>query len=129
MNTYDPQKAARVWQRVQSREKLEMPSLEQANLRPLILMAQENGVAYQNLSRQMSGAAGEKARRLWMENQRCLACMKGICRARGEKVKVPQLTAEKESAQRSLMKCYHRERKLSRFHPEYPRKNWYLHSF
>ena len=112
MENLDKELQNRVWQRVQSREKLEMPSLEQANLRPLILMAQENGVAYQNLSRQLSGTAGEKARRLWMENQRCIACMKGICRARGEKVKVPQLTAEKESAQRSLMKCYHRERKL-----------------
>ena len=112
MEKLDKELQNRVWQRVQSREKLEMPSLEQTNLRPLILTAQENVAAYQNLSRQIPGKDGEKARRLWQESQKCIACMKGICRARGEQVKVPQLRAEKEPVKRALMKCYHRERKL-----------------
>ena len=112
MEKLDKELQARVWQRVQSREKLEMPPLGQENLRPLILAAQENAVAYQNLSRQFQGKDGEKLRRLQQESQKCIACMKGICRVRGEQVKVPQLNWEKEPAKRALMKCYHRERKL-----------------
>ena len=112
MEKLDKELQQRVWQRVQNREKLEMPALEQENLRPLILSVQENVVAYQNLSRQFQGKDGEKLRRLQQESQKCIACMKGICRVRGEQVKVPQLNWEKEPAKRVLMKCYHRERKL-----------------
>ena len=112
MERLDKELQQRVWQRVQNREKVELPPLEQENLRPLMLAVQENGAAYQNLSRQLPGKEGEKARKLWQESQRCLTCLKGICRARGEGMKIPQLTAEKEPLQRSLMKCYHRERNL-----------------
>ena len=112
MERLDKELQQRVWQRVQSREKTDLPLLEQENLRPLLLALQENGAAYQNLSRQLPGKEGEKARKLWQESQRCLACLKGICRIRGESVKLPQLPVQKEQVQRSLMKCYHRERNL-----------------
>lgn len=112
MDKLDKDLQNRVWQRVQSREKVEMPPLRQENLRPLILTAQENALAYQNLSRQFQGKDGEKLRRLRQESQKCIACMKGICCARGEQAKVPQLNWEKEPAKRSLMKCCHRERRL-----------------
>lgn len=112
MEKLDRELQSRVWQRVQSRERLEMPALGQENLKPLILTAQENYQTYQTLSRQMQGKDGEKLRRLQQESQKCIACMKGICRVRGEQVKVPQLTVEKEPPKRALMKCYHRERKL-----------------
>ena len=37
---------------------------------------------------------------------------KGICRIRGEQVKVPQLQPAREPAKRMLEKCCHRERRL-----------------
>jgi len=112
MEKLDKELQSRVWQRVQNREKLEMPLLGQENLKPLILAVQENRQVYQNLSRQMPGKEGEKLRRLQQENQKCISCMKGICGVRGEAVQVPQLNVGKEPPKRTLMKCYHRERKL-----------------
>ena len=112
MERLDKDLQQRVWQRVQNREKVEMPLLEQENLRPLMLAIQENGAAYHNLSRLLPGNYGEKARKLWQESQRCMTCLKGVCKARGENIKIPQLPAEKEPVQRSLRKCFHRERNL-----------------
>lgn len=112
MEELDRDLQRRVWQRVQSREKIEMPQLRQDNLKPMILTAQENSVAYQNLSRQMTGKDSEKLKRLYQESQKCIACMKGICRLRGEQVKVPKLNSQKEPNRRALEKCYHRERRL-----------------
>lgn len=112
MEKLDKDLQNRVWQRVQSREKLEMPPLGQENLRPLILSLQENRQVYQNLSHQMPGKDGERIRRLQQECQKCITCMKGICCIRGEPVQVPQLNMGKEQPKRALMKCYHRERRL-----------------
>lgn len=112
MEKLDKELQNRVWQRVQSREKLEMPQLGQENLKPQIMALQENHQAYHYLSRQMAAKDGEKIRRLQQETQKCIACLKGICFARGEPVQVPQLNIGKEPAKRVLMKCYHRERKL-----------------
>ena len=112
MEKLDKELQTRVWQRVQSREKLEMPQLGQENLKPQILALQENHQTYHYLSRHMPAKDGEKLRRLQQETQRCIACMKGICYARGEPVQVPQLNIGKEPAKRTLMKCYHRERKI-----------------
>ena len=60
----------------------------------------------------MQGKSAEKMRRLHQESQRCIACIKGICRLRGEPVKAPRLTAPKEPPRRTLEKCYRRERQL-----------------
>ena len=112
MEKLDKELQSRVWQRVQSRDKMEMPTLGQENLKPLILTAQENLTAYQQLGRQIQGKNGEKIGKLRQETNRAIACMKGICRLRGEPVKNPPLPAEKEPANRALMKCYRRERSL-----------------
>lgn len=112
MDGMDRDLQKRVWERVQSRETAEMPQLKRDNLKALMYPAQENSAVYQSLSRQMSGRDGEKLRRLHQEEQKCIACIKGMCRLRGEQVKVPQLTAPKEPARRALEKCYHREKKL-----------------
>ena len=74
MEKLDKDLQNRVWQRVQSREKLEMPPLGQENLRPLILTVQENRQVYQNLSHQMPGKDGERIRRLQQECQKCITC-------------------------------------------------------
>ena len=112
MENLDKELQTRVWQRVQSREKLEMPPLAQENLKPMLLAVQENRQVYQNLSHQIPGKDAERLRRLQQESQKCIFCMKGICCARGETVQVPQLNVGKEQPKRALMKCYHRERKL-----------------
>ncbi len=112
MEKLDKELQTKVWQRVQSRDKLEMPQLGQENLKPLLLEARENQLVYQNLVHQVAGKDGEKLRRLQQENQKCVACLKGICGIRGEPVQAPQLNPGKEPPRRALMKCYHRERKL-----------------
>ena len=113
MEKLDKDLQSRVWQRVQSREKMEMPQLGQENLRPMILEIRENQLAYQNLGHQMAGKDGEKLRRLQQESQKSLACLKGICAVRGEPVQIPQWNPGKEPVKRALMKCCHRERKLT----------------
>lgn len=113
MDELDRDLQKRVWQRVQYREKVEMPPLGKDNLRPWMTMAQENAAAYQSLHRQFSGKEAEQLRRLQQESQRCIACMKGICRLRGEKVKQGNFQAPKEPPGRALEKCYHRERRFS----------------
>ena len=112
MENLDADLQRRVWQRVQNREKVEMPPLTRGNLRPGALVALENGAVYQNLSRRLPGREGEKLRKLWLDAENTVACVKGLGRLQGEPLKLPQLTPEKESAQRALMKCCHRERKL-----------------
>lgn len=112
MEQLDQELQKRVWERVQGREKADMPPLRQDNLKPWMMTAQENAAAYQQLARQMTGKHAEQLKKLEQETQKCIACMRGICRLRGEKVKVPALTAPKEPAQRTLEKCYHRERRL-----------------
>ncbi len=108
----DREMQKRVWERVQSREPVQMPQLKRDSVKPLLYPAQENSSVYQSLSRQLQGKSGEKLRRLHQEAQTCIACIKGMCRLRGEPVKIPQLTAPKEPARRALEKCYHREKQL-----------------
>ena len=108
----DRETQRRVWERVQRREPVQMPDLKRENPKQLLYPMQENSGAYQNLSRQLPGKSGEKLRRLHQEQQSAIACVKGICRLRGEQVKVPNLTAPKEPPRRALEKCYHREMQL-----------------
>lgn len=112
MEKLDKELQNRVWQRVQQRQLPDMPTLGRENLKPLILAAQENSQAYQDVSRRLPGEDSQKLRRLRKETQGAIACMKGICHVLGEPVKVPQLTPEKEPVKRTLMKCCHRERRL-----------------
>ena len=113
MEKLDKDLQSRVWQRVQSREKMEMPRLGQENVRPLILEIRENQLAYQHLGRQMAGRDGERLRRLQQESQKSLTCLKGIGTVRGETIQIPQWNPGKEPVKRTLMKCGHRERKLA----------------
>lgn len=125
MENLDKELQHRVWQRVQNRAVPDMPPLGKENLKPLLLMLQENSQAYQHLAGRMPGADGEKLRQLRQESQRCIRCVQGICRMAGETVQVPQLNPEKEPVKRALMKCCRRERELwTAFaqradHPEY----------
>lgn len=73
MNTIDPQKAARVWQRVQGTDRLNDREL-------LTMIAREwtDGATYLQLSRQFQGSQSAKLRRLYEEEQAHTACLKGI---------------------------------------------------
>jgi hypothetical protein len=108
----DREMQRRVWDRVQGREPVQMPSLKPGSLKPLLYPAQENSAVYQSLSHRLQGKDGEKCRRLHQESQKWIACIKGMCRLQGEAIKVPQLTAPKEPTRRALEKCYHREKHL-----------------
>lgn len=110
MEELDRELQKRVWQRVQNREEPVLPAED--NLKALILTAQENAVAYQRLARQVSQKDRERLLRLHRESKQCIACLRGICRLRGEQVKEPRLPGTKEQPHRALEKCYHRERKL-----------------
>ena len=108
MERMDAQLQRRVWERVLGTA--EQP--RQENWKGLLYPAQENALVYQNLSAQSGQHHGEKLRRLQQEQRRCIACIKGICRLRGEKVKTPVVQIPKEPARRALEKCYHREKRV-----------------
>ena len=112
MEELDRDLQRRVWDRVQSRQDTQMPPLKQENVKAFLLPVQENSAVYQQLGRQMPGKDGEKIRRLHQESQRCIACIKGICRLQGEQVKLKPLLPPKEPARRLLERCYHREKRL-----------------
>lgn len=110
MEKLDRELQKRVWDRVQSREVLPPPVGD--NLKALILLAQENAVAYQRIGRQMHPRSRERVLRMHRESRQCIACMKGISRLRGEAVQEPRLPVVAEPVCRSLEKCYRRERQL-----------------
>jgi len=100
----------RVWQRVQGRNS--MPPLGKITCKSWMLCAQENAAAYQSLSQTVQGREGEQLKRMYQESLKCIACMKGICRLRGEKVVLGPLPQEKETKRKQLERCYRREHQL-----------------
>lgn len=73
MNTIDPQKAARVWQRVQG--------TAQPSDRELLTMISEewtNAATFLQLSRQFQGRDSAALRKLYEQEQAHTACLKGI---------------------------------------------------
>ena len=73
MNTIDPQKASRVWQRVQS---VNQPS--DRELLTMIAREWTDGATYLQLSRQFQGKESAKLRRLYEEELAHTACLKGM---------------------------------------------------
>ena len=73
MNTIDPQKAARVWQRVQGATR---PS--DRELLTMIAREWTDAATYLQLSRQFQGKDSANLRRLYDEEQAHTACLKGI---------------------------------------------------
>lgn len=120
MNTYDPEMASRVWQRVQS-GKNEMPELpREDNLAALILAEGESAAALQQLARQMPKAATE-LQRLAREAQAHGACLRGMYTLMNDRipaVRVPPVV--REAPLIALRKCYGR---LIRLLGEYERRS------
>ena len=73
MNTIDPQKASRVWQRVQG---VNQPS--DRELLTMIAREWTDAATYLQLTRQFTGKDSTKLRRLYEEEQAHTACLKGI---------------------------------------------------
>lgn len=107
MNTYDPQKAARVWQRVQGQQ--EAPRRED-NLQEMIMEERHTAAIYLQLTRQLPGKEASVLQRLHREEQTHAACLRGIFTLiTGEAPIVPTPPVAKEAPELTLRKCYGRE--------------------
>lgn len=107
MEAYDPEKAARVWQRVLGDSP---PTPKYQGLLPLIMEEQTDAATYLALSRRFQGKPSAQLRRMAEEEQSHAACLQGLCRlTEGTRpaVKTPPLTQEATEA--LLRRCCGRE--------------------
>lgn len=74
MQTIDPQKAQRVWERVRG----ESPAPPEAVLTEMIANAWTDAVVYMQLSRRFRGKDNAILRKMYDEQQAHTACLKGI---------------------------------------------------
>lgn len=110
MEKFDPEKAARVWERVQSRQ---MPELAREDPAVLIREAAALARMYRALAKQIPGADGERLGRMSGECRRCADCLRGIGIIRGGKLGAPQGEDDgRRQSRRLLESCCHRERDL-----------------
>lgn len=121
METLDPQKAARVWQRVHPEN-----SAQEQGLLSLIAQEWADATTYLQLSRKLSGRAATLLRSLFEQEQTHVACLKGIYTLTvGSHPKVAALPLPQESLEATLRRCYGREMQcLAQYeqrstHPEY----------
>ena len=113
METFDPEKAARVWQRVQGKE---APSWEEKathysqGLSPLIAGELEDGEAYLTLSRRFRGKQALILQKIAQQEQSHAACLQGIGALTGEKKPLAGTAAFRpEGTEALLRRCYGRE--------------------
>lgn len=107
MESYDPVKAAQVWQRVRGGQPAE-PVRE--TLLPLIAEEMADATIYLALSRQLTGRESEVLRRLFEEEQSHAACLKGIYTlTTGNRPVIRNTPPAREPPELTLRKCYGRE--------------------
>lgn len=106
MNTFDQQKAARVWQRVQ--ETKPAPKTDRLdNLQELIMNEWAAAATYQQLSRQVQPKDAAVLQRLSREEHSHGACLRGMYNLiTGEKCEVHSPQLQKEPLERTLRRCY-----------------------
>ena len=109
METYNPDKAAKVWQRVQAGSaNPAMPDV--ASLLGLIANEWADAATYLQLSRKLQGKDAAMLRRLFDEEQAHAACLKGIYTLlTGERPVIPSPKAPNEPVEATLRRCYGRE--------------------
>lgn len=112
MEKVDKQMERRVWQRVQSRQDVPAPAPRQENLKPWVLVAQENTAVLRSLQLQLIGKQWEGLRRLEADSGRMVQALRGICLMQGETVRLNPVPTPKEPPRRALEKCFHRTRRL-----------------
>ena len=106
MNTYDPKKAQRVWERVQGTQEPE-PKPVQMNLQAMIMNEWVTSATYLALARQVPPREMCILQRLAREDQGHGACLKGIYTMITDQepvIKAPPITAG--SVNLTLRKCY-----------------------
>jgi len=107
MESYNPEVAARVWQRVQSK-----PEIEQDAQWLLSLIAQEgtDAAAYLALSRRTQGKSSAMLRQMFQEEQAHVACLKGIYKlVTGSHPAVRSVPPKQEPVLAVLRRCYGQE--------------------
>jgi hypothetical protein len=112
MEKVDKQMERRVWQRVQSRQDTPIPAPRQENLKPWVLVAQENTAVLRSLQLQLIGKQWEGLRKLEGDSGRIVQALRGICLMQGETVRLNPVPTPKETPRRALEKCFHRTRRL-----------------
>ena len=123
MDTIDPAKAQRVWQRVQS----QLPeTARETGLPELIAREWEAATTYLQLSRRFQGRQNALLRKLFEQEQAHLSCLKGIYTLQtGKRPNVAGVPPVTDDAQKVLRRCYGRQmQSLARYEqlsgdPEY----------
>lgn len=109
MHTYDPQKAARVWERVQARPEQKQED-RNGQLQELIMNEWIAAATYLKLARQLPAKEASVLQRLFREEQAHASCLKGIYTLMtGEKAVTHSPQAEVSSPELTLRRCYGRE--------------------
>ena len=107
MDTIDPVKAARVWQRVRT-DTPETPKEE--GLGELIAREWESASTYLQLSRRFQGRQSALLRKLFEQEQAHAACLKGIYTLiTGQRPNVAGVPPVPEEPKKVLRRCYGRQ--------------------
>ena len=108
MNSYDPEVARRVWQRVQQpMPEASVSALPIPNLSELMAGKWQDAAIYQQLSKGLQNAAFHK---LQEEEQAQLACLQGIYAMRnGSRPPIHQAAPKPMPAEAALRRCCSRE--------------------
>lgn len=107
METYDAEKAVRVWQRVHSSER---PPEQATELPGLIAGEWSDAATYLHLSRRYQGRESAILRRMFEEEQSHAACLKGIYTLlTGEHTVTRTPPPAQEPLEVTLRRCYGRE--------------------
>lgn len=102
MNYYDPEKAARVWQRVQNG-----PETVAVGLQGLLLQAVTEERTYIALSRRVPEEMGKTLQKMARQEQKHIACLKGICTlVRGAAPQHLIPAPQTDATDIALRKCY-----------------------
>ena len=107
MEHYDPEAAARVWQRVQGKG----PAGEElGNLPEMIAGEWWDAATYLRLSRQFQGKEAGVLRKMFEEEQSHAACLKGIYTLlTGQRLVTQTPAPRQENLSVALRRCYGRE--------------------
>ena len=107
MENYDPEAAARVWQRVQGKT----PQNEDLNSLPALIAGEwQDAATYLRLSRQFTGKEANILRKMFEEEQSHAACLKGIYTLlTGDRLVTQTPAPRQEPLSASLRRCYGRE--------------------
>ena len=107
MATYDPQKAARVWQRVQGEKENREPPHREDDLQELIMNEWVAAATYLQLARKMGQKEAAVLQNLAREEQNHLSCLKGIhTLITGEKCAVKAPKIQLGTPETTLRRCY-----------------------